>query len=150
MDLDKSLGFYPTKVRASAPSRSQKEARMKKPKTQSVGSLHPESTGVSCIVKIVDEPKEVESNRKNGSVSKFWEVTCGDATGQVVLSLTAKQKEDMAKDVVVFIRNASIRMVKGFMRLVVDKWGKFDFNTQEAVDEIGFKNMSSIEYELRW
>eukprot|EP00439_Symbiodinium_sp_Y106_P016306 s1731_g2.t1 len=45
-------------------------------------------------------------------------------------------------------RNASIRMVQGFMRLAVDKWGKLDLEVAGQIDEVGKKNLSEIQYEL--
>ena len=56
---------------------------------------------------------------------------------------------------VAVVRNASIEMLKGFMRLKIDQWGKISSHpdgiasTPAAPTEICTKkNMSEVEYEL--
>merc|ERR1719409_2616473 len=110
-----------------------------------VASLNPDSKGVTCLVKIVSDVKESEGGAK--SSKKFYEATCGDDSGKVVLSLTEEQK-GISQDQVIVVRNASVKMVKGHIRLVVDKWGKLDTNTNEKVEKVGDKNVSETEYEL--
>lgn len=153
MDLDKAVGFYPTEMQASSAPRSRardsKPPKLRKAKTKAVGSLTPQSKGVTCMVKILEEPKEIDNLKGGSSGPKFWEVTCGDASGQVVLSLTESQKDTVGKDQLVFVRNGFVKMIKGYMRLVVDKWGKLDVDVQgETIESVGSKNMSSVEYEL--
>ena len=58
----------------------------------------------------------------------------GDETG--IISLRArdhqvdfllrgiKQKEAQQEDFVIVVRNAGVAMFKGYMRLIVNKWGK--------------------------
>merc|ERR1711971_389236 len=138
VDLDKSLGWYPTDVRAS---KDQRPVKKKKAKTTDVKKLRPDSKGVTCLVKMVEDPKQVEG-------SNFWEAMCGDESAQIVLSMAEAQKAVAAKDTVLFARNASVKMIKGHMRLVVDKWGKLDASTEGfGVESIGADNMSNQEYE---
>lgn len=142
-DLDKQVGFYPTEVKATRQRRSEERAQAPKkmPKMNKVGSLKPDSKGVTCVVKILSAVKAVEG-------SKFFEATCGDESGQIVLSLMEGQKEGIKEGQVLIVRNGSVKMVKNYMRLVVDKWGKLDLDTEETVDSVGEKNVSSTEYEL--
>mmetsp|Transcript_84253 Transcript_84253/g.132691 ORF Transcript_84253/g.132691 Transcript_84253/m.132691 type:complete len:425 (-) Transcript_84253:194-1468(-) len=122
---------------------SEKPVVPKKAKFNKVASLRPDSKGVNLLVKVVSDATAVESGK-----SSFYECTCGDASGQVTLSLTEAQKQSVQKDQVMLVRNAFVKMVKGYMRLCVDKWGKLDTNTEEKVDAVGDKNLSSTEYEL--
>jgi dTDP-glucose pyrophosphorylase len=154
VDLDKTLGFYPTEVKASKVLRKGKgdgKGRpLKKPKTTEVKKLFPDAKGVTCLVKIVDDPKEVETAKKSGPPLKFWECLCGDESGQVVLSMTEAQKEGIAKDKVVFVRNGAVKMVKGHIRLMIDKWGKLEVDSEgHEIEKVGSKNVSDTEYELR-
>merc|ERR1712050_167131 len=116
----------------------------KKAKYKKVGKLNPTSKGLNLVVKIISEASAVEG----GKGASFFEVKCGDASGQVTLSLTEAQKESAQKDKVVVVRNGSVKMVKGHMRLCVDKWGKLDTNTEETVETVGETDVSATEYEL--
>merc|ERR1712187_562575 len=119
-------------------------AKQKKAKFNKVGSLNPGSKGVNLVVKIVSDGTAVEG----GKGAPFSEFSCGDASGKITLSLTEAQKECVQKDKVVIVRNGAIKMVKGHMRLCVDKWGKLDTNTEETVETVGGKDLSATEYEL--
>merc|ERR1719401_2532366 len=128
--MDKQTGYYPTEVRASRATGGAGPGRpARKPKMKQVGALHPTAAGVTCALRVLEAPREVEVARKNGAGLKFWEVLCGDQTGKVVLSVTADQKEGLVPDKVIVVRNGHIKMVNSFMRLVVDKWGKLDFES---------------------
>merc|ERR1712183_239738 len=137
------FGFHPTEVKASQVKRP---ALPRKAKLQDVAKLTPDSRSFTCLVKIVDELREVGAD--GGDKGKFWEVTCGDATGKVVLSLTEDQKAVAAeKDKLLFVRNAKVRMVQGYIRVIVDKWGKLDTEVGEASVDVGDTNVSATEYE---
>jgi len=124
------------------------QACLRKPRFSKVGSLNPDSYGVTMMVKVLAAVQEVEEPSKKGGTSKFFEVEVGDETGKVLLSLKDFQLEGLDVGKVIAVRNASVRMVKGYVRLVVDKWGKLDKEVEGTVDEIGSKNMSTTEYEL--
>merc|ERR1712113_756265 len=98
-------------------------------------------------VKILSEATDTISWQKDGSSARFIELVCGDETGKVILSLRDLQAEGIAKNQVLCIRNAAVRMVKGHMRLVVDKWGKLDSDVNGTIDVIGDMNLSDIEFE---
>merc|ERR1712226_1777896 len=100
-----------------------------------IKNLTPDSKGVTCLVRLLEEPKEVQVAKKNGGSLTFWEVKCGDESGQVTLSLTEAQKGAVTKDKVVVIRNGAVKMVNGFVRLAVDRWGKIDVDTTEVVEK---------------
>jgi len=119
------------------------KACLRKPKMMKIASLNPGSKGVNAVVKILGEPVEVGEG-----AAAFYEVKCGDETGQVVLSLKEAQKEGLSKDKVITVRNGAIKMVKCYMRLVVDKWGKLDLAAGGEIAEVGQRNLSVTEYEL--
>mmetsp|Transcript_51521 Transcript_51521/g.149656 ORF Transcript_51521/g.149656 Transcript_51521/m.149656 type:complete len:498 (+) Transcript_51521:70-1563(+) len=148
-DLDKQIGFHATEVKAVPRPRpvQQREVKVRKPRMHPVGSLNPDSKGVTCLVKVLDIT-EVEVTGRGGATMKFWEATVGDETGQVVLSLTEGQKEGLAKDKVIVVRNGFVKMIKCHIRLAVDKWGKVDLETEDTVEKVGETNISATEYEL--
>merc|ERR1719198_2133909 len=120
--------------------------KQKKAKFQKLDSLNPGSKGVNLCVKILSPPTEEAAG--TSKMSSFFEFTCGDASGKIILSLTEAQKDSIKVDQVVLVRNAAIKMVKGYMRLSVDKWGKLDTETEETVETVGDKDLSAVEYEL--
>merc|ERR1712224_966388 len=114
---------------------------LKKPKFKKVKD-------VNLILKCVKAPVAVE-----GSDSDLKETVCGDDTGVVTVSVRTDAHAGVAKvGAAIRIQNAHVRMVKGHIRLVVDKWSAFktaapatvDF---EAADEA--KDISATEYELK-
>jgi NDP-sugar pyrophosphorylase family protein len=146
MGLDEQLGFYPTDIPVTKPVKPSKPPTLKKARSTAINKLNPDSKGVTCVVKVIGSPKAVQSNK---SGITFYEVACGDETGKVTLSLTEVQKAGVVKDQVVVVRNAAVKMVNGFIRLTVDKWGKLDASSEETVSEVGSKDISAVEYELK-
>jgi hypothetical protein len=119
--------------------------KLKKGKVFQIGRLKPDATGFTIIAKVLDECKEVET--KGGT--KIMECPVGDATGKITVSLKPEQASAFAKDKVVVFRNAKILMVKGYMRLMVDKWGKVEAGDEDdKVETVGDKDVSSTEFEL--
>lgn len=128
---------------------------LKKPSFGKVSSIKPDVKGLNLQVKILEEPKEVES--KGG---KFYEALCGDSSGTIVLSLREGQKEGVTTGAVLVVRNSSVKMVRasngtsgvaGHVRLTVDKWGKIEVSSdpfEGEVDKDSSKNISATEYEL--
>jgi len=97
----------------------------------------------------MDEPKEVEVTGKGAGkgISKFFEVTIGDASGQVICSMKDTQVEAIKGAKAAIFRNASVRMINGHIRVVVDKWGKIESSAEEF-ETIGDSNVSKTEFEL--
>mmetsp|Transcript_108010 Transcript_108010/g.315815 ORF Transcript_108010/g.315815 Transcript_108010/m.315815 type:complete len:272 (-) Transcript_108010:178-993(-) len=141
MSAEKADPMVEKIVKALDPPKPLKKATFGK-----VSSINPDSKGLNLNMKVLEEPKEVES--KGG---KFFEALCGDASGTVVLSLRENQKADIGDGSVVIVRNAAVKMVQGHIRLAVDKWGKVEKSEEpieEDVDKEASKNISSTEYEL--
>jgi hypothetical protein len=119
--------------------------KLQKAKVFQIGRLKPDATGFTIVAKVMDECKEVET--KGGT--KIMECQVGDASGKIICSLKPEQASVFAKDKVVVFRNAKILMVKGYMRLMVDKWGKVDAGDEDdKVETVGDKDVSTTEFEL--
>lgn len=119
---------------------------LKKATFAKVGSVRPDTRGANLKVKVLEEPSKVDLKGK-----EFFEVLVGDETGTVVMSLRDFQKDIATSGSTIAIRNASVKMVAGHIRLTVDKWGKVEATTEELegeVDKTPEKNVSGTEYEL--
>lgn len=113
-----------------------------------ISNLSPISKGINLRVKILGEGEEVD-----GKALMFYEVLCGDSSGTVLLSLRQEQKDMCTVSSSITIRNAVVRMVKGHIRVEVNKWGKIEKIEDDAdqvkdVDQSDDKNISNTEYEL--
>jgi len=117
---------------------------LRKAKFSKVKKINPEQKGVNVMLKCLkNAEKEVEG-------SQIQEALCGDDTGTVVLSLRSDETSALCKEgALLRVQNAHVRMVKGHIRLVADKWSAVkaaDSVEFETVDESN--NISSLEYEL--
>jgi nucleoside diphosphate kinase len=117
---------------------------LRKAKFGKVGKIHPEQKGLNLMLKCVSAPVAVEGN------ADIKEVTCGDETGCLILSVRSEANVKLCTPgATLRLQNAHVSMVGGFIRLVVDKWAllraadKVEF---EAVDEKN--NVSKTEFEL--
>merc|ERR1719333_460321 len=101
---------------------------LRKPRFGKVSKLNPTSKGYNLYLKVVKAPAEVE-----GTDAK--EVLAGDDTGVVLLSLREAAHLSACKEgALLRVQNAHVKMIKGFMRLLVDKWGvlKADIDAEKA------------------
>jgi diadenosine tetraphosphate (Ap4A) HIT family hydrolase len=115
---------------------------LKKPKFGSVGKINPSSKGLNLKVKLLEDPKETEGG-------KFFEAKAGDDSGCAIVSLREDQKAGLSAGKTVVIQNGSAKMVKGHIRIAVDKWGKIDMSSEEFTGEVNTaKDLSATEYEL--
>jgi len=119
---------------------------LRKAKFGKIGKTNPEQKGLNFTVKCVKAAEAVEGN------DSIKEVLIGDESGTIVMTVPSGEVADRCKaGAMLRVQNAHIRMVKGFMRLAVDKWAlvrvadKVDF---DAVDEKKENNKSLTEFEL--
>lgn len=116
---------------------------LKKPKFGKVKNLKPEQTGLNYYLKCVKDATPVEGG-------DLKEALVGDDTGSVILSVRSEEQAALLKEgALLRCQNAHVKMVKGFIRLCVDKWSALkaaDSVEFETVDEKN--NVSSVEYEL--
>lgn len=114
-----------------------------KPKFKKVKDIQPEQKGLNFMLKCVTPPQAVEGIEEKESL-------CGDDTGTVLVCMRSDAHLALCTaGACLRVQNAHVRMVKGFMRLVVDKW-----STLKVADAVEFdsvneeKNVSKIEFEL--
>merc|ERR1712125_270169 len=100
--------------------------------------------GLNFYLKCVKTAEAVEG-------AKVSESLCGDDTGTIILSLSSDAHVALCTEgASLRVQNAHVRMIKGHIRLVVDKWSAL-----KAVESLEFetvdekKNMSAVEYELK-
>jgi adenosine kinase len=135
---------FPEKPRFSyrAP---EKPKPLRKPRFTSIGKLNPESKGINVMVKVVKEPVVV---------GDFTEVVCGDGTGVATFSLKADQSKIFKVGETLRVQNATVRMVKGFVRIAIDKWAVAAPAAEDTpggkpdIDVKLDKDVSATEYEL--
>jgi len=119
---------------------------LRKPKFRKVESLKPEMRGVNVMLKCVSAPEKIEGN------DTIFEFVGGDETGVVRISFRKDATETASvckPGASLRLQNGHIKMVKGHIRLCVDKWAVL--RTAEApLDVVANekKDMSATEYEL--
>lgn len=117
---------------------------LRKPKFGQVAKTKPMQKGLNFFLKVVKDPEQVADG------GEIKEVLCGDDTGCIVLSLRSDAHVALCKKgAAIRVQNAHVRMVKGYMRLTVDKWAALkvaDSLDFEKVNETN--NVSKEEYEL--
>mmetsp|Transcript_55956 Transcript_55956/g.120036 ORF Transcript_55956/g.120036 Transcript_55956/m.120036 type:complete len:484 (+) Transcript_55956:346-1797(+) len=115
---------------------------LKRPRFGKVAKIRPDSAGLNLRVKATSDPKDVET--KAGTAV---EVTVGDDSASVTVSLRDNHKTGMSSGKSYEIRNAGVKMVQGRIHVVVDKWGKIE-EVSDSVEANAAKNISETEYEL--
>jgi hypothetical protein len=120
---------------------------LRKVKFGKVGKLNPVSKSLNLYVKVMKAPEAVEGS------ADVKEVLVGDDTGVVLLSVReAAHLSACTEGALLRVQNAHVKMIKGYIRVVVDKWGMLKADVDAAT--VGFEtvdektNMSSTEYEL--
>jgi len=123
----------------------EKPKPLTKPKFTTITKLDPDSKGFSLMVKVVKEA---------GISGDFIEVVCGDGTGVVTFSIKEDQKSTFKVGETLRVQNAKVHMLKGYMRVSIDKWAKVAPAAEDTpggkpdIDVKGDKDMSATEYEL--
>eukprot|EP00930_Biecheleria_cincta_P076436 TRINITY_DN63660_c0_g1_i1.p1 TRINITY_DN63660_c0_g1~~TRINITY_DN63660_c0_g1_i1.p1 ORF type:complete len:378 (+),score=107.26 TRINITY_DN63660_c0_g1_i1:79-1212(+) len=117
---------------------------LKKPKFSKVKDLDPVSKGFNVMVKCVKAAEAVSEG--------MWEATVGDETGTCIVSFRNQDLCGVCKEgASLRIQNTSSKMIKGYIRLQVDKWAAFktaDEALDFTVDTNAKLNVSATEYEL--
>jgi len=117
--------------------------KLRKPKFVKVKTLNPDSANLNMNVKVLS----VEAIE--GTETKMIEAKVGDETGSVILRARAEQCALCEAGKSLIIRNAHVKMFKGFVRVIVDKWGKLEVCTEAHEFEAKAEpNQSATEYEL--
>merc|ERR1712216_65643 len=116
---------------------------LKSAKFGKIAKIMPDAKGLNLNVKVVEDAVEKELP-KGG---KAYEVKGGDASACVTMSLAEGQKGELKKGKCYELRNAHVKMVKGHIMLVIDKWGKIEESSEEVTPSTE-KDISATEYEL--
>jgi len=125
-----------------------KKTFLKPVKFKTIADVLPDSKGIDLLVKVVSMGKTEEVKSAAGTqIAK--EVVVGDDTGIVTLRLLGDEAAAISDDAIVEVRNASVKMFGGYIRLIVTKWGKVskhegDVTITPKMD----KDISAVEYEL--
>merc|ERR1719367_395669 len=121
----------------------EKSMRPKKPTFGKVKDIVPDAKGLNLMLKCTG-CKQVEGP------SDVWEAVCGDDTGMVTFSLRSKEQADVCSEgASLRVQNAKVLMVKGFIRVAVDKWAVMKTADAPLDFEANTKlNISGVEYEL--
>jgi len=129
---------------------------LRKPKFVKVKDVKPEQKGLNVMVKYVktfvgdSNFPEVPPCKTNKQILC---AVCGDETGTVIVSLRKETQTSTLKSAAagmcIRIQNAHVRMIKGHIYVVIDKWAVFTC----AADVPDFKvcednDISAVEYEL--
>jgi len=114
------------------------------PKFVKVKDIDPDSKGVNVMLKCTRAPQPVEGS------NALFEVVCGDETGCVTLSVRGEAAAALCTlGSSLRLQNAHSKMVKGHVRLVVDKWAVIKTTSEKHEFEVNEKNdISATEYEL--
>lgn len=117
---------------------------LKKPKFSKATDLNPTTKGFNCMVKCTKPAEQVEGTEG------VYEAQVGDESGVFTVSFRNKDLcEVCTKGASIRIQNTSVRMVKGFIRVVVDKWAAFKPADEPLEWEAKDGNdLSTVEYEL--
>jgi nucleoside-diphosphate-sugar epimerase len=111
---------------------------------QKVEDIVPDSKGINLVLVVTKT-----MDRKDIKGGAFREVVAGDSSGVVTLLLAESEEQVAEVGATIDIRNAVVRMVGGFIRLAIGKWGKVSKHTGETEITPNSKHdISSTEYEL--
>mmetsp|Transcript_63521 Transcript_63521/g.171390 ORF Transcript_63521/g.171390 Transcript_63521/m.171390 type:complete len:498 (+) Transcript_63521:87-1580(+) len=105
----------------------------------------PDSKGINLLVKVVKIGES--SELRDGTLRK--DVVVGDASALVTIGMVGDELSVAEVGSVIEVRNAQVRMVGGYIRLAVGKWGrvsKHEGGTEVTPNES--KDASATEYEL--
>jgi len=115
---------------------------LKKPKFIKIGGIEPAARGVNVYAKVLKPPQKVEGNED------LHEIVMGDDTAIVKVSVRDDRHKACEVGKVMRVQNAHVAMIKGFIRLTVDKWAALKPSEEEVASVNEAKDISAVEYEL--
>lgn len=129
-------------VTACVPAQKLRQAAFRK-----INKITPAMRGVNVIAKVLKAPVSVSASEN------LTEVHVGDDTGSVTLSVRDDRSKLCEVGSFVRIQNAHVAMIRGFIRLSVDKWATLKPASDEDASDIAKvneeHNISMIEYVLQ-
>ena len=121
---------------------------LKKPIFTHMKNVNPSASGANVFAKILSV-KKVEDALRNSEGKVLTEVLLGDSTASAILNLTDPKYDDLKAGDVVALRNLKVVVVKGFVRLEIDPWGKITKENFDIPEVNRDFNVSAILYELK-
>jgi dienelactone hydrolase len=117
--------------------------KLRQPRWGKVTGVKPDGKGLNLLLKVVKSEDVAEA--KNKTV----DVIAGDKTGVVTLRLVDEDKiKTCADGASIRVQNARVLMVKGHVRVIVDKWGVLKpVETAHDFEVNKDKDVSATEYE---
>jgi len=117
--------------------------KLRKPKFVKVKTINPDSANLNMNVKVLS------ADVVEGTETKMVEAKVADETSSVILRARGDQCALCEVGKSLIIRNAHATMFKGYVRVVVDKWGKLEVSGEAHDFEAKAEpNVSATEYEL--
>jgi len=119
----------------------------KKPTWGKVEQVKPNGKGINLMLRCVSCSQLPIVGK---SSSQMWEAVVGDETGIVVLQLKSQEHAELCTPgASVRVQNAKVVMIKGHIRIVVDKWAVLTKADTVISSEAKISNdISAVEYEL--
>eukprot|EP00397_Hematodinium_sp_SG-2012_P045079 GEMP01050509.1.p1 GENE.GEMP01050509.1~~GEMP01050509.1.p1 ORF type:complete len:272 (+),score=45.61 GEMP01050509.1:47-862(+) len=115
---------------------------LRKAKYLEVEKITPRSRGINIVMQVIGEPTPVEGR------PHIFELLAGDSTGQLLLSLNEETVKQFKPKQRIELRNATVRMIRNRIRVMVDKWGKINLaEDSDVVADTTKPNISEKEYE---
>ncbi|KAJ5070182.1 hypothetical protein M0811_11211 [Anaeramoeba ignava] len=121
-----------------------------KPTFIKIDQLEPQLKGVNVIVKILEKKIVLDRTDILGVHTKLAECLVGDETGCILVVLKNEQIDKVNVNNIAVIRNAEVKVYKGFVKIYISVFGKIEFaSDQNAISSINQENnLSEIEWEL--
>lgn len=115
---------------------------------EKIGYLKPRSRSANLTVKLLQkgEVREIES-RRDGSKHRVSEVTVGDGTGTVLMTLWDDMIDKVEEGKIYDIKNGYTTLFKGNIRLNIGRYGELN-ESDKMLEEINEgNNISEKHYE---
>jgi len=121
---------------------------MQKSTDVKISQLTPESRNVNLVVKVIErsEAREFYSQR-SGKHLRICNVTVGDESGIIKMTLWNEQVNDFQVGDTVKIINAYTTLFKGHMKLQIGKHGSYKIVPREITRVNLSNDMSEITYQ---
>ncbi len=113
---------------------------------ENIGDLKPRSRSANLTVKLLQkgEIREIES-RNDGSKHRVSEMTVGDGTGTVLMTLWDDRIDKVEEGRIYEVKNGYTTLFKGNIRLNVGKYGELN-ESDKTLEEINEGNNISEKY----
>ncbi|EFA75139.1 hypothetical protein PPL_11213 [Heterostelium album PN500] len=113
-----------------------------------VEHLKPMTSGHNLVLKVLSSKVVIDRNKDRKEF--ISEAVVGDETGTIILTVKNEQNDVVQPGNTIILRNGTIRVFNGFMRLYVNVWGNIKPAPEPADFTVNTANdLSAIEYELK-